>query len=129
GHLGATVGADGPPDDLLVMAQHLVGHPVSVPGPQLGRPLHIGEQDGDRVAVSWHGSPAGRHSIWWLLALPNMRGNFNVSRCRSGRGGRPPAWTPGSPAGGGRCRGRRACPRPGTRSASSASTGTRTPSW
>jgi hypothetical protein len=33
GHLGATVGADGPPDDLLVMAQHLVGHPVSVPGP------------------------------------------------------------------------------------------------
>jgi MFS family permease len=47
---------------------------------------------------------------------------------RSGRGGRPPAWTRGSRAGAGRCRARPASPRPGTRSASSAWTGTRTAS-
>ena len=49
--------------------------------------------------------------------------------CRSGRGGRRRAWTPASPAGGGRCQARSGRPRPGTRSASSAGTGTRTPSW
>jgi PPOX class F420-dependent enzyme/OxyR family protein len=49
--------------------------------------------------------------------------------CRSGRGGRRRAWTRGNPADAGRSRAQSARPQPGTRSASSAWTGTRTPSW
>ena len=65
-HLGAAVRVDGPTDDPLVVVQHLVGDPVTVPRPELGRPLHVGEQDRDRLAA-----PRARH--------------------HRGRGG--PAWT------------------------------------
>ena len=58
GRLGPAVLADGPPHDRLVLVEDLVGDPVTMPGPELGRPLHVGEQQRDRAAVPLvHGPP------------------------------------------------------------------------
>ena len=57
GRLDPAVRPDGPPDDRLVVVEDLVGDPVTVPGPELGRRLHVGEQDRDRVAAA----PRARH--------------------------------------------------------------------
>jgi hypothetical protein len=60
----------------------LVGHPVTVPGPELGRPLHVGEQDRDRVAAALRGSRMvtlrGRGLIWSVPACRGARANFKV---------------------------------------------------
>jgi hypothetical protein len=74
GHLDAAVRADGPPDDRLVLVQDLVGDPVAMPGPELGRPLHVREQDRDRLPC---GSCMG-HPPW---SLSQAGGSQLCGRC------------------------------------------------
>ena len=70
GRLLAAVRADGPPDDPLVVVQHLVGDPVTVARPELDRALHVGEQDRDRLVA-----PRARHH--------RGRGGPALTRCGS----------------------------------------------
>src|SRR4029453_13628960 len=63
------------PHDRLVLVEDLVGDPVTVPGPELGRALHVGEQQRDRAAAPLvHGSPG-----WYCLVrrVPRYQGPWS----------------------------------------------------
>jgi hypothetical protein len=80
GRLVAAVRLHGPARDPLVVVKDLVGHPVRAPGPELGRPLHVGEQDRDRVAAAlpWfaHGHPRWSRLDLECSSLPGGAGEL-----------------------------------------------------